>query len=199
MAFAAGLHVFPGGRVEPSDADPRLVGRARGPRDRASFRVDHRIAAIRETWEEVGVLLAAPDDRPSSARSGEVLDRERPFVDLVEAGRLELLTDRLVEVARWTTPRSFPRRFDTRFFVAELPADAVLDPDPREVVGPRLAHAAGGPRARWPAGSIAMWPPTSTTLQRLERAVSFDEIRARAGRGPRSRRSASSGSHPASG
>jgi glyoxylase-like metal-dependent hydrolase (beta-lactamase superfamily II)/8-oxo-dGTP pyrophosphatase MutT (NUDIX family) len=175
MAFAAGLHVFPGGRVEPSDADPRLVGRARGPRDRASFRIAHRIAAIRETWEEVGVLLAAPEDGPSGARSGEGRDRERPFVDLVEAGGLELLTDRLVEVARWTTPRSFPRRFDARFFVAELPADAVLDPDPREVVD----HAWLTPRAALGAmagGSIAMWPPTSTTLQRLERAVSFDEI-----------------------
>ena len=63
MAFAAGLHVFPGGRVEPADADPRLVARARGPRDGASFRVAHRIAAIRETWEEVGVLLAAPAGR----------------------------------------------------------------------------------------------------------------------------------------
>jgi recombination protein RecT len=176
MAFAAGLHVFPGGRVEPSDADPRLVARARGQRDGASFRVAHRIAAIRETWEEVGVLLAASGGGPSSVRSATDCDRERPFVDLVETGGLELLTDQIVEVARWTTPRSFPRRFDARFFVAELPPDAVLDPDRREVVD----HAWLTPRAALRAmagGSIAMWAPTSTTLQRLERAVSFDEIR----------------------
>ena len=175
MAFAAGLHVFPGGRVEPSDADPRLVARARGPVEGASFRVAHRIAAIRETWEEVGVLLAASAGRPPGARSATGRDPERPFVDLIEAGGLELLTDRLVELARWTTPRSFPRRFDARFFVAELPADAVLDLDPREVVD----HAWLTPRAALRAnagGSIAMWPPTSTTLQRLERAVSFEEI-----------------------
>jgi glyoxylase-like metal-dependent hydrolase (beta-lactamase superfamily II)/8-oxo-dGTP pyrophosphatase MutT (NUDIX family) len=186
MAFAAGLYVFPGGRVEPTDDDPRLIARARGPRDGTAFLVAHRIAAIRETWEEVGVLLAVRGDRVSSAPPGPVPDRGRPFVDLVEADGLELLTDELVEVARWTTPRSFPRRFDARFFVAELPADAVLDPDPREVVD----HAWLTPRAALGAmagGSIAMWPPTSTTLQRLERATSFEEIRdglARSGEPP---------------
>ena len=53
MAFAAGLHVFPGGRLEPADADPRLVRRATGAVDDPDFHVAHRIAAIRETWEEI--------------------------------------------------------------------------------------------------------------------------------------------------
>ena len=176
MAFAAGLHVFPGGRVEPSDADSRLVARARGPVDETSFRIAHRIAAIRETWEEVGVLLAAARGRPSSQPPSTASDRRRPFADLVEENGLELLTDELVDVARWTTPRAFPRRFDARFFVARLPAGAVLDLDPGEVVD----HAWLTPRAALAAmagGSIAMWPPTSTTLQRLERAESFEEVR----------------------
>ena len=64
MAFAGGLHVFPGGRVEAADSDPRLVARSRGPVEDPAFRLAHRIAAIRETWEEVGVLLAAPGSRP---------------------------------------------------------------------------------------------------------------------------------------
>ena len=135
----------------------------------------HRIAAIRETWEEVGVLLTAPALAPaliSAARSAS----DRDLRDLVERHDLELTTDGLVEVARWTTPRAFPRRFEARFFVAELPTDAVLDTDPREVAD----HVWLTPRAALAAmadGTIAMWPPTSSTLQRLERASSFAAVR----------------------
>jgi recombination protein RecT len=178
MAFAGGLHVFPGGRVEAADSRPRLLARARGPVADPAFQVAHRIAAIRETWEEVGVLLAAPPAGvvpvalAPGARSASDLD----LLDLVERHDLQLMTDMLVEIARWTTPRSFPRRFDARFFVAELPPDAVLHPDPREVA----SHAWLTPRAALAAmadGTIGMWPPTSTTLQRLERATSFAAVR----------------------
>lgn len=190
MAFAGGLHVFPGGRVEAADSDPNLVARARGPVDDPEFHVAHRIAAIRETWEEVGVLLAeapagglpsvgaassvgaAASARAPAARSASDLE----LLDLVERHDLRLMTDALVAIARWTTPRSFPRRFDARFFVAELPPDAVLRPDPREVA----SHTWLTPRAALAAmaeGAIGMWPPTSTTLQRLERATSFADVR----------------------
>ena len=175
MAFAAGLHVFPGGRVEPDDGDLRLVARASGPVDDPAFHVAHRIAAIRETWEEVGVLLA---DGPPV-----VFQRGSPFLDLADNTDLTLCTDDLVEIARWTTPRAYPRRFDARFFVAELPPGAVLAPDPREVA----AHEWLTPRAALAAmamGEIALWPPTSSTLQRLERAPSFEAIRAGLARSP---------------
>jgi glyoxylase-like metal-dependent hydrolase (beta-lactamase superfamily II)/8-oxo-dGTP pyrophosphatase MutT (NUDIX family) len=184
MAFAAGLHVFPGGRVEARDSDPRLVARARGPVNDPEFHVAHRIAAIRETSEEVGVLLAVPALAPDlPAVPGTRAAGERDLGDLVERHDLRLMTDGLVEIARWTTPRAYPRRFDARFFVAELPADAVLDPDPREVA----SHVWLTPRAALAAmadGSIAMWPPTSTTLQRLERATSFAAVRDGLARAP---------------
>lgn len=184
MAFAAGLHVFPGGRLDPVDADPRLVARARGPRDDPDFLLGHRIAAIRETWEEVGVLLGAPRDTAGDQRVGP--RTAEAFIALCARLDLELPTDELVEIARWTTPRVFPRRFDTRFFVAALPEGARIRPDPREVtehrwLTPRAALAAMA------SGAIAMWPPTSTTLQRLERAPSFEAVRdglARAREGP---------------
>ena len=182
MAFAAGLHVFPGGRVEAADSDARLVARARGPVEDPGFQVAHRIAAIRETWEEVGVLLAAPVLAPELIVAGRA-GSDRDLLDLVERHDLQLLTDGLVEIARWTTPRSFPRRFAARFFVAELPPGAVLHPDPREVatqvwLTPRAALRAMAD------GSIAMWPPTSTTLQRLERATSFAAVREGLALGP---------------
>lgn len=185
MAFAAGLHVFPGGRVEPADSDPRLVGRAGGPVKEAEFHVAHRIAAIRETWEEVGVLLATPavgTRQPSPSTVGGS-GSDRDLVARVERDDLRLLTDELVEIARWTTPRAYPRRFDARFFVAELPPGAVLHPDPREVAD----HAWLTPRAalmQMVGGTIAMWPPTSTTLQRLERAASFAAVREGLARAP---------------
>ena len=155
MAFAAGLHVFPGGRVESTDVASAEVEVARAARVGGqaadpAFHLAHRIAAIRETREEVGVRLEP---------------------------------DALVEVAHWVTPRAYPRRFDARFFVAELPPGAVLAPDPHEVVD----HVWLTPRDALRAmhdGEIRMWPPTSTTLQRLERANSYDAIRARLGRGP---------------
>jgi glyoxylase-like metal-dependent hydrolase (beta-lactamase superfamily II)/8-oxo-dGTP pyrophosphatase MutT (NUDIX family) len=193
MAFAAGLHVFPGGRVEAADGDPRLVARARGPVGDPGFHAAYRIAAIRETWEEVGLLLGAPapapapdTGSPSGPGSGTLaarFDRDRDFADLVQRYDLELKTDELVEIARWTTPRAYPRRFEARFFVAEVPPGAILDPDPREVASyvwltPRAALAAMAD------GTIAMWPPTSTTVQRLERATSFAAVRAGLERAP---------------
>ena len=155
MAFAAGLHVFPGGRVEPADIEQADVGSGRlagagRPAVAPAFHLAHRIAAVRETWEEVGI-------------------------------RLDL--DALVEIAHWVTPRAYPRRFDARFFVAEMPPGAALAPDSREVVDhvwltPRMALGA------MRKGVIRMWPPTSTTLQRLERAASFEAVRAGLSRGP---------------
>ncbi len=179
MAFAAGLHVFPGGRLDDTDAAPALVSRARGPRDDPDFHVEHRIAAIRETWEEVGVLLGdrrGSDEPVASVGRGALGHDPEDLPALAAALDLELRTDALVEVARWTTPRAYPRRFAARFFVAELPTGALLHPDPREVAG----HAWLTPRAalaEMAAGRIGMWPPTSTTLQRLERAGSFEAIR----------------------
>ncbi len=170
MAFGPGLHVFPGGAIDPGDSAPRLVARSRAG-------TPDRIAALRELFEEAGVLVADRFDG-SSAGSDPGLAAELPglraalvagSVDLatiLERFELFLATDRLVYIARWQTPPEFPRRFDTSFFAVELPAGAVLDLDPREVAG----HAWLTPRralAAMAAGEIELWPPTSSTLQLL--------------------------------
>ncbi len=182
MAFGGGLHVFPGGRVEPGDGNLRLLGRTRA--GDAS-----RVAALRELFEEAGILLAdRSDGRP--ARSDPILAAELPrlrvalaagdmdLVTLLERFDLTLATDRLVPVARWRTPRAYPRRFDTRFFAVELPAGAEVDLDPHEVAGHTWLTPAAA-LAAMAANQIRLWPPTSTTLQRLERATSLEEIRTR--------------------
>ena len=187
MAFGAGLHVFPGGRVEPGDGEPRILARSAVPDA-------HRVAALRELFEEAGVLIAGrPNRPPSEGPDGPLLDAPLPAADLpglraaLAAGQISLLeileshdlvlaTDRLVPIARWQTPRVYPRRFDTRFFAVELSPDIVLDLDPREVAG----HDWLSPAAALEAlarGEIELWPPTSTTLQRLERAPDMAAIR----------------------
>jgi glyoxylase-like metal-dependent hydrolase (beta-lactamase superfamily II)/8-oxo-dGTP pyrophosphatase MutT (NUDIX family) len=181
MAFGAGLHVFPGGRVDPRDADPAILGRSRD-------RDPHRIAALRELFEEAGILIADRADG-SPAGSDPDLAAELPrlraataageleLVTILERFGLTLATDRLIPIARWQTPRAYPRRFDTRFFALELPAGAVLDLDPREVAGHAWLTPAAA-LAAMAAGEIELWPPTSTTLQLLERAPDVDTLRA---------------------
>jgi glyoxylase-like metal-dependent hydrolase (beta-lactamase superfamily II)/8-oxo-dGTP pyrophosphatase MutT (NUDIX family) len=181
MAFGGGLHVFPGGRVEVADGDPRILAHAIGGDA-------HRVGAIRELFEEAGVLLAVHSDgapvgsddrlmvelpRLRSALAAGDLD----LVTILERHDLQLPTDQLVPIGHWQTPRAYPRRFDARFFAIELPPGAVLDLDPREVAG----HAWLTPSAalaEMAAGRIQLWPPTSSTLQRLERAPDIDAIRA---------------------
>jgi glyoxylase-like metal-dependent hydrolase (beta-lactamase superfamily II)/8-oxo-dGTP pyrophosphatase MutT (NUDIX family) len=180
MAFGAGLHVFPGGRVEPADSDPRIL-------DRAAIPDAHRVAALRELFEEAGVLIAS---RPGEAATGSFVPTaelprlrsalaagETSLVEILERQDLVLATDCLLPIARWQTPRAYPRRFDTRFFAAELPRGAILDLDRREVAG----HAWLTPGAALDAmarGAIKLWPPTSTTLQLLERANDIEAVRA---------------------
>lgn len=181
MAFAADMHVFPGGRVDPGDADPRLLdrspltpaaaARSLGGDLPAVEALAAFIAAIREAWEEVGVLLADAPARVSGAdlelARTELLGRGEAFAALVERLDLRLRTDRLVPLSRWVTPPTMDRRFDARFFLAALPEGALAS-----LVGEEVsAHGWWTPRAaldEMAAGRLGMWLPTSATLQQLE-------------------------------
>ena len=194
MAFAADLYVFPGGAVDPADADPRLVSRsvlseaeaaaALGGDLRGDAALARFTAAIRELFEEAGVLLAEP--MPSIAAAEEAraaLNAGRAsLVDLAEALELRLRTDLLVPISHWTTPPIMARRFDTRFFAAELPAGAEVTFHGDEVAEHRWATPRAALEAM-AAGEIGMWVPTSVTLQQLEHVVAFGELRVRLAHG----------------
>lgn len=190
MAFAAGAHVFPGGRVDPADSDPALAARSvLGASDAAvalggdlapEIALAAHIAALRELYEEAGVLLAdttASPDRIAAFRSA-LLRGEVTLPDLARDLDLTLRTDHLVPLSRWVTPVTSPRRFDTRFFAALLPDGVTPSFEGGEVVGdawlrPIDALAAMADR------TLVLWLPTSTTLQQLEHVTSLDQIRER--------------------
>ena len=194
MAFAADMHVFPGGRVDAGDADPRLGARSVISEEAAAAGLGGDleppaalaayVAAIRECFEESGVLLADVPRGVDLAVARERLLRDAGvFAELADELDLRLRTDLLVPLSQWVTPPGLPRRFDARFFVAALPIGAVASLVGEEVV----AHAWHTPRSAldaMAAGTLGLWAPTSTTLQQLEHARSIREIQDRATPGP---------------
>jgi glyoxylase-like metal-dependent hydrolase (beta-lactamase superfamily II)/8-oxo-dGTP pyrophosphatase MutT (NUDIX family) len=189
MAFAPDMHVFPGGRVDAADADPGLAARSAvsaaaaaarlgGDLDPAVALAAH-IAAIREAFEEVGVLLAdhAPDADLVAARSRLLAD-PGSFPAIAESLDLRLRTDLLVPLSRWVTPASMPRRFDARFFAAAFPPGASVT-----LVGDEVSaqawHRPVDALESMAAGGLGMWLPTSTTLMQLAHAKSIEDIAAR--------------------
>ncbi len=194
MAFAPDVHVFPGGRVDEADGEPSLLARSvlSGEEAAAALGGDlgaeealaAYVAAIREAFEEVGVLLAdhAPGADVDAARARLLArpDAIRPdtFADIADTLHLRLRTDLLVPLSRWVTPPNLARRFDARFFAAALPEGAVASLVGDEVVA-QAWHRPIDALESMAAGRIGMWLPTSTTLMQLEHVRSMDEIRSR--------------------
>ena len=190
IAFLGGAHVFPGGRVDPSDyshdliggvrtqADPDVALTARMPDVPAEAAVAHHVAAVRELFEEAGVLLAGPLTTASVARLAtdrrDLLGGRIAFADIIRREHLHLALDELAYFAHWVTPEIEIRRFDTRFFIAHAPDGQTPIHDEGETTHSEwVAPAAAIERSR--AGLISLPPPTWTTLQMLAR---FDSIEA---------------------
>jgi 8-oxo-dGTP pyrophosphatase MutT (NUDIX family) len=158
-SFMAGALVFPGGGVEPGDGDPCY---AEAGADTPGPDLSWRIAAIREVFEETGLLLArrrgedgllSPGDlAPIAAHPRDRLNRgEIGFKDLLAAEDLVAVPALLVPFAHWITPAPLPKRFDTRFYAARAPEGQLGFHDNRELTGSRwirprdaLAEAAAG-------------------------------------------------------
>jgi 8-oxo-dGTP pyrophosphatase MutT (NUDIX family) len=174
MAFAAGMHVYPGGAVEASDSHVPVAGRADlavvAARTSSDDPRGMLVAAARETFEECGVLIAVSPDG-ASAEVDDELETERAALDAGELTFASILERRglvvddaaIVPFAHWVTPEVEDRRYDTRFFMTEQP------------VGQHAAYIAGeSDRSAWwrPSdalaasgdGRMAMLPPTAATL-----------------------------------
>jgi len=155
IAFGSGAMVFPGGKVDAADRE--LIGfcAKEGPFEEVVL--IPRIAAIRETFEECGILLARAPGSAELLREEAVAalrarhDSGASFTALVKEAGLELASDLLVPFAHWITPAFVPKRFDTHFFLALAPPDQALAHDGREAVdsvwiAPREALAEHGRR-----------------------------------------------------
>ncbi|MCU0282840.1 MAG: NUDIX domain-containing protein [Candidatus Nanopelagicales bacterium] len=176
MAFAPGMHVFPGGRVDPEQDSRAKVRGSVLEGDWADPGLSRAIvtAAVRETFEEAGVLLAVDRSGRPAARDGAwaadraASERAGGFPEVLARRRLHLDADLLVPIAHWITPEVETRRFDTRFLAAALPANQVVDAHETETdqahwVTPADALAAYG------RGAMAMLPPTVAVLSELGR------------------------------
>jgi 8-oxo-dGTP pyrophosphatase MutT (NUDIX family) len=195
MAFAAGMHVFPGGRVDAADAAPTLVARSSIGAEEAARRLGGdldpdaalaaHIAAVRELWEESGILLAdaAPSTAEREAARAALVAGTGTFADLAEALDLRLRTDLLVPLSRWVTPPGYPRRFDARFFAAVLPEDAEVPSIVSDEVVALEWFRPGDALDAMADGRIGLWLPTSSTLQQLEFLTDAEDL-ARLASGP---------------
>lgn len=183
MAFAGGAYAYPGGGVDPRD-DDRLVEWAGPALESWAERLGVGTAAeaqaivcaaVRETYEEAGVLLAGPTaDTVVSDTTGAdweadreaLVARELSFAEFLDRRGLVLRSDLLGAWARWITPEFEPRRYDTWFFVAALP-EGQRTRNASTEADRTVWIAAGDAADGYDRGELLMMPPTVSTLRQL--------------------------------
>lgn len=142
--FASGALVFPGGKIDPQDQSPEVQARLTRAAALDEQQQALRAGAIREAFEESGVLLARQGDsselipraalEPLDACRDRIHCGELPFADFLSEHALTLAEDALVHFAHWITPKGMPKRFDTHFYLAVAPADQLAMHDGHESV-----------------------------------------------------------------
>jgi len=179
--FGAGMYVFPGGRVDGVDGADEIAPFCRGLDDAgasAQLGIDYGglaywVAAVRECFEEAGVLLATRrDGGPLELRledRHEIHDHDSSLSLVALCRRDDLVLDLSTTyyVDHWITPIGEQRRFDTRFFVAEMPTDQEPVHDDKETVDSLWVRPAEALRMQ-ADGELMMMPPTMVNLRFLE-------------------------------
>lgn len=185
------LHVFPGGKVDAADFVPELV---RDLDDRSASEqlgvesggLRYWVAAIRECFEECGVLLADRDGELFTPRTHAEAKRfaghrhaliagELDFAAMCRREGLVIRADRAHYFSHWITPEVAPRRFDTRFFIAHMPTGQVTDGHAWETAAEAWV-APGRALALFEAGRWQMIAPTLMTLQTIARYTGISQM-----------------------
>lgn len=197
--FVGGAYVFPGGAVDDHDRHENLDPVCRGRSDaEASLQLGiergglaYWVAAIRESFEEAGVLLAydqadhvirldEPGTKERFVEHRRAVDTgERRLVDICEDEHLQLAVDHMYYFSHWITPEGAPRRYDTRFFVARAPeAQEPLHDDHEVIANLWIRPSVALERHR--AGQFDLIFPTMRSLQALERFATAADVLAAA-------------------
>lgn len=193
--FVPGAYVFPGGRVDGTDAQPDVIDRLdRLTPDFAAQRlalheaeppaIAYYLAALREAFEETGILVglrsdgsapptAAEDERIDSVRDDLMQDRIS-FAEAISLLQCRIAGDAIEYIAHWITPEPEPRRYDTRFFAAKVRPGATPIVDPREMTD-ALWLTPGDALRRCDRGEVPMVFPTIKTLEQLARYRTADD------------------------
>ncbi len=194
-SFVAGAWVFPGGVVDPHDLAATTSSVVHGLTDDEASRrlglpsggLGFWVAAVRESFEESGVLLAVRRDTyewlsPADLASKELKDARVAvhdgtlrFADFLEGRGLVIDASRVKPWSRWVTPVGSPRRFDTRFFLAQAPPWAAPAHDDRETIASQWALP-GQALERFRRGEIDLIFPTVKSLEVLARATTLSEL-----------------------
>ena len=197
-SFMGGNYVYPGGRVDRDDGSVELCSLSKGMTLEGAQRhfggifsqeesFAHWIAAIRELFEEAGVLLAYDqrgnllqlrdrDEREKFLHYRELLQKGKISIgEMAQKENLVLALDQLHYYAHWITPEARPERFDTRFFLARYPSGQEASHDQKETTAgiwltPRNALEENL------KGDVILSPPTLKTLEDLSRFKSIDEV-----------------------
>jgi 8-oxo-dGTP pyrophosphatase MutT (NUDIX family) len=183
--FASGALVFPGGKMHAGDQDPAWADHCNGWGDFDGEQRALRIGAIREAYEEAGILLAEGLDGSDFAQVCDPAVRsavdhgEAAFIDVVRELDVRLRLDALTVFARWITPAMMPKRFDTWFYALRAPADQVAAADGREAVDAEWIAPAEVLRLA-DAGERTVIFPTRMNVQLLAEASSAADCVAQA-------------------
>lgn len=185
--FASGALVFPGGKVDAADRDDQFRQRIQNNLEDETRAL--QVAAIREVFEECGILLARPQGQQAliDGERLKTLDADREnihdgrlsFIDFLARESLVLAVDQLQVFAHWITPKMMPKRFDTYFYLARAPEGQIASHDDHESVDsvwitPEQAMLDAK------AGKHTLIFPTLRNLAKLARSQTLEEAVARA-------------------
>ena len=173
-SFAPGAYVFPGGGIDALDSLAHSQSTRRATQ--RDLHLTQAIAAIRESFEELGVLLARHADG-SHVNTADIasLDRKAPFAAQCKARGLTLAGADVYVLAHWITDRDLPRRFDVPFLVARMPEGQEPVADEAEQFEPEWIRPANA-LARHAAGQFFIIFPTIRTLERLQHYATVDDV-----------------------
>lgn len=180
--FASGALVFPGGKVAEGDFGD-IRNHCIGQENYDDTELALRVSAIRETFEESGLLFARYENEDDYIKDNEnskfqeyrkaINAREMTFSEFVQKEKLQLTVNELVPFSHWITPEMVPKRFDTHFYITSAPSSQVATPDGHESVDAIWIEANEAVR-KGEAGELTIILPTKMNLQKLGENSSVD-------------------------